>query len=1163
MKILYPNSKSILLLAIYLLLNFGAKSQINDTINVQTFTFGSSQDSFFIFPPDTNRYEKILMNYTLKCNPALTPYHCGQWDYLSYTDLYQHTHTYDSTLLTAPSYIVDGNSPDSIQYMISPSYSYFPHWQTHIVYDNIISVDSSTIGTGSMISNHPFNSNFPQSRTQYLWKASELTTAGLHAGNITNLRLNLQSLGSQLNGLTIRLKNSTLDSLTPAIHETTGLSTALTADISFASTGWNVFNLTYPFHWDGTSNLVIDISYTNSNAGTDNTIGSDSTNFSSGIYSSGDDRSLFFTGTDQVDVPNNVFASLDSFFTVTFWCYGNPAVQPQNNSAFEAEDSLGRRVLNVHMPWSDGNVYFDCGNSESGSYDRINAAVASTGWEGQWNYWTFTKNVSTGIMRAYLNGHLLFSGTTKTRTMAGIRKFYFGSGASDDYYYGGNLDEFAVWNKDLDSTTIKAYMFKDLDASHPYNSNLILYYHCNDNSFTTAADASTLGGDNGTLLGIPSDPQITGPALFRNFNPTNGRPYIVFSQDSFTSHLDSTYTIDSVEDTPFQIVQYNDFAHPTTPTDTLLVWGTYYNNYTYDSVGHATDSSAVAADTTLHLIQTHYYSAPFEVVIPYEIGRFITPYGINLSLGNGFTWTYDVSDYATLLHDTVYLSGGNWQELLDVSFEMIKGIPPRDPISIVNLWNGNYAYDGIQNTLSALTVKIDSNALNTRYKMTTTGHGFGDNVTNCSEFCPRHHFLSVNNIQEYDTLVWRNSCSSNPVYPQGGTWIYNRSNWCPGAPAGTYDFELTPYVTPGDSVNLHYTVDPFTWNGGGTQPYYAIATQLVSYSAPNFTLDAGVWDIVSPSSTQIYSRVNPICSNPEIIIKNCGKDTLKSLTIVYGIEGGPQSSYNWTGNLPFTQMQHVILPPFNWSSGNKFIATVVNPNGGVDEYGPNNSMTTTYSMPPQYPSTLIFDLLTDYEYAEYGYPEGSYTITDDQGNIIWQRSNLNPSTTYKDTLNLANGCYFFHFIDQLPYTDWTDPNYNEGDGMTAWPDTNNIDGHMNIRKANGAILKSFNMDFGHELFQQFTVGYYLDVPNIPVPDVLSIYPNPSKGIYNLDMSFSQAQDVSVVVYDMMGNKIYDQLIKNATVQINKIDLSNQPDGIYFITAQTKDKRISRKLIKNN
>ncbi len=71
-------------------------AQNNDTITVQTFTNGSPQDAWFVFPSDTVRLEKILMQYKLKCNPAQNPA-CGEWDYLTYTYLYKNTELLDSS----------------------------------------------------------------------------------------------------------------------------------------------------------------------------------------------------------------------------------------------------------------------------------------------------------------------------------------------------------------------------------------------------------------------------------------------------------------------------------------------------------------------------------------------------------------------------------------------------------------------------------------------------------------------------------------------------------------------------------------------------------------------------------------------------------------------------------------------------------------------------------------------------------------------------------------------------------------------------------------------------------------------------------------------------------------------------------------------------------
>jgi hypothetical protein len=58
-----------------------------------------------------------------------------------------------------------------------------------------------------------------------------------------------------------------------------------------------------------------------------------------------------------------------------------------------------------------------------------------------------------------------------------------------------------------------------------------------------------------------------------------------------------------------------------------------------------------------------YYGVPFEVVNRFEIGRYITPYGIGLTLdSDGWTWVFDVTDYAPLLQGMVELEAGNWQD---------------------------------------------------------------------------------------------------------------------------------------------------------------------------------------------------------------------------------------------------------------------------------------------------------------------------------------------------------------------------------------------------------------------------------------------------------------------------------------------------------------------
>jgi hypothetical protein len=1119
-----------------------------DTVVVQTFTFGSPQDAWFVFPSDTVRFEKILMQYTLKCNPAQSPA-CGEWDYLTYTYLYKNTGLLDSTLVNQPTYTVNGATPASVSYMNTPSYSYSPTWQYSTVHTDTTSLSTHLIGTGSVPDNNPFGSSNPVSRCQYLWKASEMTSSGMNAGNITGLQFYLQSLGGLLGHTTIRLKSTTLDSLSQSTLNNTGFITVYSHNTQFSSTGWNSLQLTTPFNWDGVSNLLIDITYDNMISAVNNVVAATNTISSSGLINAGNNRSASFHNYGYIDVPmNNKLTALDSFVTVAYWAYGTPAYQPQDGTAFEAIDSAGNRILNSHMPWSDSKVYWDAGYGGT-SYDRSSKIATNADIEGKWNYWVFTKNVGTGFMKIYLNGVLWLSNSGRTKRMPGIRTFRIGKGNwNGSQTYEGKIDEFAVFNAELSLATIQSYMNKHIDASHPNYNNLALYYHFDDGNYTTAIDAAPGGHPPATFISV-DNPLRDASELITNFSKTTLRPNIKFEQGVFTSHLDSILVIDSIVNAPIQIVTYTDsLNNPGAAIDTLNVWPVYYNNYLYDAQGNAIDSTSVIPDSTLTLAYYNWYKK-FPEVDRYELARYITPYGNGLSLGTGWTWTFDVSDYRTLLADSVHLAAGNWQELLNMKFLMIKGTPPRDVLDIQNLWNGGFNYgqpaDPIESHLQPLTINIPSNAATTRWKSRITGHGM-DTPENCAEFCAKNHYFKINGTQRFSKLVWRDNCDVNPLYPQGGTWVYDRANWCPGAEVWTYDFELTPFITPGNTAVLDHDVQPYVNTGGWD--YYQIEDQLVSYSAPNFTLDAAIEDILSPSSDQMWTRYNPVCTSPIIRIKNTGSANLTSLTITYGLSGATPSIYNWTGNLPFMQTEELTLGTFAWTpSATDFTVTISAPNGGTDQYVNNNSKTSRYTYPPIVVPQFIIEMRTN------NYPyENQWTLKDASGTILESRDGapLNANTIYRDTVSLADGCYEFELTD------------SGEDGLSFWANTAQGSGYIRFKRLSPfVIFKNFSSDFGGKVYYQFTVNSTTGIDEVFAKNnSLNVFPNPGNGHVYINIDLTQKENGKIEISDLMGKKVYDYSFKNLAAESIEADLSYLPRGIYFVNLQTDNNLITSKLL---
>jgi hypothetical protein len=310
--------------------------------------------------------------------------------------------------------------------------------------------------------------------------------------------------------------------------------------------------------------------------------------------------------------------------------------------------------------------------------------------------------------------------------------------------------------------------------------------------------------------------------------------------------------------------------------------------------------------------------------------------------------------------------------------------------------------------------------------------------------------------------VWTD-CGNNPIYPQGGTWPFDRAGWCPGTIVDEHEFELTPHVLPGDTLNLDYGIENYSDNGekDGT---FRMTHQLISYGAPNFKNDVELVDIISPSNTYKYSRINPICDNPQIIIRNSGTFKLQTVKIEYGLSKGKKLTYHWHGNLAFLESDTLTLPPINWRNLKKapiFRVTLHSPNGVTDENKINNSLTSTVILPLELPTKFILQLHTnDVNRAH----ENAFMISDTDGEVYYSDNDFEDDTNYRYEVKLNKGCYQFLLTDKM----------EDGISVHWWnrnsdPDNVGINGSVKILSIDGDELYNFNPDFGQELQLNFVV----------------------------------------------------------------------------------------------
>jgi hypothetical protein len=744
-----------------------------------------------------------------------------------------------------------------------------------------------------------------------------------------------------------------------------------------------------------------------------------------------------------------------------------------------------------------------------------------------------TVNTQDGRLQLYLNGErqtLTFNGTIPAFTADNIEDLTISSFKADALT--GRMDEVRVWDRALTEEEVQARAFQSLEATDPLFDHLLAYYDFNDGTGNVAKDAT--GKRDGMLLATQWQ-DYRGERV-KDFSSSTLRPNVFFEQGSFTSHEEQTLVVDTLVNSSLLVILYEDTARANIATDTLLVWPMYHT-YTFAADGSVIDSQLVAADGWLYRADHFYYNTPYELTNRYELGRYITPYGIGLDLGEGWTWVYDVTDFAPLLVDSVHLTAGNFQELLDMKFIFIEGTPPRDVLSVQNLWQGTFALNDFEAKVPPMTVDLDPEASMFKLRTTATGHDFS-NATNCAEFCPKIHSVEVDGTQRWSWQIIQ-ECSSNPLYPQGGTWVYARAGWCPGMEGEIKEFELTPYIS-GSQVELDYDsqYDEFG--------RYVFESQLVSYGAPNHQVDAAIDGIIAPSRENLNRRFNPTCGRPQIVIKNLGEQNLTSVTVTYGPRGGNSNTFEWAGNLGFLETATVILPSFDWgqwSGENIFDVRLSNPNGGADEYSYNDAQYSYFDIVQVFDAQLIVRFNTNNAPQE-----NRWEVLDRDGRVVYNRSGFGAGRTYYDTLDLAPGCYEIVLHD------------SGQDGISWWAN-NDGTGSFQFRLVGGGLWDSVNPDFGKSIRYPFRYSNLVAVEDLPSAEQgFMLYPNPAHDVLTMQYQAQQPASLHVELYNMLGERVYRGASREIAAELFTEEVSTaslQPGN--YVAAVMDGARILRRM----
>ena len=232
---------------------------------------------------------------------------------------------------------------------------------------------STTVGntTAATLGPNPLQNYYGGDKLQMLFRSTELTPIGMvNNSTITAIKLNLATADPTviLQNLVVKMKNST--STTMAAWET-GMTTVRTAGNYTVSAGLNTITLTTPFVWDNTKNLVIEINYSNANAGTTGTT------FNTAKYSS-----TTFVSTRWYRVDNASAATVDAYSGTASNTYSQ-----RNDITFDFNNP-------ATLTWSPvSGLYTDAGASSAYTGTPATTVYANPATAGSYTYTATATNV--------------------------------------------------------------------------------------------------------------------------------------------------------------------------------------------------------------------------------------------------------------------------------------------------------------------------------------------------------------------------------------------------------------------------------------------------------------------------------------------------------------------------------------------------------------------------------------------------------------------------------------------------------------------------------------------------------------------------------------------------------------------------------------------------
>ncbi|MCB9193151.1 MAG: T9SS type A sorting domain-containing protein [Flavobacteriales bacterium] len=289
-----------------------------------------------------------------------------------------------------------------------------------------------------------------------------------------------------------------------------------------------------------------------------------------------------------------------------------------------------------------------------------------------------------------------------------------------------------------------------------------------------------------------------------------------------------------------------------------------------------------------------------------------------------------------------------------------------------------------------------------------------------------------------------------------------------------------------------------------------------TYATAGHSNDAGVLPNINSQTTCIGNSIDL-----SVRLQNMGTSTLTSSTIQLLDGSNVIGTANWTGSLGTYDLEEVTVgtyaPTMPGSNGLTFHIA------NADDNANNNDVVETVGTGPTIGTNVTLELKTD----DYG-SETTWKLFDGNGTVVEQDPpgsyGNNTVYTYNWVLN-DQECYRFVIYDQY------------GDGICC----NYGNGYYKL-SVNG-VVQIQGGQFGSQEDKPFKADISASVEDLELANNLSLFPNPTTGLLNINYELPNAGTVSIQVTDLLGQQVMaDSYTVGAGARSMTYDLSGLSNG---------------------